>query len=174
MRCLLLGAAVWLVVPAAARGDGGTVRLAQQRGGYRITVFTDPTPLRVGLIDVSVLVQDAETGKPLPHVPATVRAMTEDGTVLEIPATAEGATNKLLRAATLHLMREGRWRFEVTVDGQGPVTFAAEVASPPPAWAGYALWIGWPVIPIALFVLSQWGIRRGRVPCGTGGSRRSG
>lgn len=171
---VLIGVAAWLAVAAAARGDGGTVRLSQQRGGYRVTVFTDPTPLRVGAVDVSVLVQDAKTGKPLPHIPAMVRASAEGGAVIEIAATAEAATNKLLRAAAVELTRAGRWRFEVTVDGQDPVAFAAEVAGPPPPWISYAPWVGWPVLPIALFVLYQWGIRRGGAPCGTAGSRRSG
>ncbi len=45
-----------------ARADGGAVRLRQRSGGYQIAVFTEPTPLRAGPVDVSVLVQDAETG----------------------------------------------------------------------------------------------------------------
>ena len=56
----------WLLVGAcgeAARGDGGTVRLSRCEGGYRITVFTAPTPFRAGPVDISVLVQDAATGE---------------------------------------------------------------------------------------------------------------
>ena len=40
------------------------MRLSERAGGYRVTVFTDPTPLRAGPVDVSVFVQDADTGEP--------------------------------------------------------------------------------------------------------------
>ena len=47
-RALLL-AACWLL-PATARADGGTLRLAQRRGEYQVTVFTAPAVLRAGYI----------------------------------------------------------------------------------------------------------------------------
>src|SRR5580704_13866550 len=50
---------------AAARADGGTVRYYDRLGDYRVTVFTSPAPLRAGPVDVSVLVQNVETGQPI-------------------------------------------------------------------------------------------------------------
>jgi len=41
------------------RADGGTLRLWERAGNYKVAVFTDPTPLRAGPVDVSVFVQDA-------------------------------------------------------------------------------------------------------------------
>src|SRR6516162_2912160 len=83
-----------------ARADGGAVRLRERAGGYQVTVFTAPTPFRAGPVDVSVLVLDAATGEYVPGARVTVR-LTARGTgdVLECPATAAAATNKLLRAA---------------------------------------------------------------------------
>ena len=52
--------------PAPARADGGTVRLSERQGEYRITVFTAPVPFRAGLVDISVLVQDAVSRTPIP------------------------------------------------------------------------------------------------------------
>src|SRR5262249_22373888 len=76
--------------PCAAHGDGGAVRLAQQAGPYRVTVFTAPTPLRAGPVDVSVFVQDG-AGAALPDV--TVRVtLTRGGETLEARATHEAAT----------------------------------------------------------------------------------
>ena len=66
---LLLSA--FAIQPSDLLADGGTVRLSQRQGGYRITVFTAPTPFRAGPVDISVLVQDAATGQPVPeaHIP---------------------------------------------------------------------------------------------------------
>src|SRR5262245_51794128 len=91
--------------PCHARADGGTVRLSQRAGGYRITVFTEPTPFRAGPVDVSVLVQDAATGDVVPGAQVTVWAAPSGrgGEAAEHPATTEAATNKLLRAALFEL-----------------------------------------------------------------------
>src|SRR5947199_7831416 len=88
---------------ALLRADGGAVRLREQAGAYQVTVFTSPTPLRAGPVDVSVLVQDA-AGECVPEARVAVRlAARGTGEALECPATAEAATNKLLRAAVFQL-----------------------------------------------------------------------
>ena len=59
---------VWIdfgAAPSMALADGGTVRFSEERSGRRITVFSTPTPLAVGPADISVLVQDLESGRPL-------------------------------------------------------------------------------------------------------------
>ena len=84
----LLILAAWC---APVDADGGLVRLSVTQGGYRITVFTSPTPLRAGPVDISVLVQDAVTGEGLPEAQVSVRLST-GGQVLEYPATAAAAT----------------------------------------------------------------------------------
>ena len=57
---------------APAYADGGSVLLSEKRGDYRITVFSSPSPFREGPVDISVLVQDAVTGQPLPQARVTV------------------------------------------------------------------------------------------------------
>src|SRR5262245_52718855 len=86
------------------RADGGAVRLREQAGAYQVTVFTSPTPLRAGPVDLSVLVQDAATKECVPEARVAVR-LTARGTgeALECPATSEAATNKLLQAAIFQL-----------------------------------------------------------------------
>jgi hypothetical protein len=65
VRFMRLSALCMLFVPPSGlRADGGAMRLSERAGGYRVTVFTDPTPLRAGPVDVSVFVQDADTGEP--------------------------------------------------------------------------------------------------------------
>ena len=62
----------WPRLPAL--GDGGTLRFSGRRGDRSITVFTAPALLSAGPVDLSVLVLDAETGKPITDLPIEVQA----------------------------------------------------------------------------------------------------
>ena len=106
---LVLVAALLLAPSSLLRADGGAVRLRERAGGYQITVFTLPTPLRAGPVDVSVLVQDAATGECVPEARVTVR-LTARGTgdVLEYAASTEAATNRLFHAAVFQIPEIGR------------------------------------------------------------------
>ena len=100
----------WVLLPiwcATAAADGGSMLLSGQGGEYRISVFTAPTPFRVGPVDVSVLVQDASTGNPMTQVQVRVRMTKPGRPALEYPATSEAATNKLLHAAQFVLSEAG-------------------------------------------------------------------
>src|SRR5437016_2241901 len=81
--------------PSHARADGGTVRLSERQGNYRLTVLTAPTPLRAGPVDVSVLIQDIATGEPASNVQVMIKATWRDSPdlVLQHAATTEAATN---------------------------------------------------------------------------------
>jgi hypothetical protein len=121
-----------------AWADGGTVRLSEQKGNYRIAVFTSPTPVRAGPVDVSVLVQDAATGKLASGVQVTIKAVRRDsaGVAFHGPATTEAATNKLYDAAVFELPEPGWYSVEVSVDGdlgKVEVGFEVEAAEPLPA-----------------------------------------
>jgi hypothetical protein len=153
-----------------ARADGGAVRLREKTGGYQLTVFTSPTPLRAGPVDVSVLVQDAATEEYVPDARVTLR-LTARGTggVLEYLATTEAATNKLLRATEFQLPEPGRWDVAVAVEGpHGPalVRFEVQADEPPPRWQELWPWFSWPALVVALFsvhrVLAGKGLKRER------------
>ena len=156
---LLLG--TWC---APALADGGSVRLSEEKGGYRITVFSAPTPFRAGPVDLSVLVQDGSTGDPLTRVQVTVGMSKSGGPAWIYPATTEMATNKLLHAAQFELPEPGRWALEVQVQGShGPAVVGVELeaAEPLPRWREMWLWIGWPAMAIVLFIMNKL-IRPGR------------
>jgi hypothetical protein len=147
----------WLLVGIwcpLAIADGGSLRFSGEEGGYRINVFTAPTPFRAGAVDISVLVQDASTGDPMTPVKVTVR-MTKPGRLaLEYPATIEAATNKLFRAAQFELPESGRWEMQVEVEGSHGLAVLggeAEAAEPLPRWREMWLWISWPALAIVLF-----------------------
>jgi hypothetical protein len=154
---LLLTVGVVLAAePSHASADGGTVRLSERQGPYRITVFTSPTPLRAGPVDVSVLVQDAATGRPLPEIPVVVQVTPagRPSAGRDLPATQERATNRLLRAAEIDVPTEGTWRFDLRVEGSSATLgFDAEVGAPPPRWLDLGPWVVWPVVPVVLFVV---------------------
>jgi hypothetical protein len=141
-----------------ARPDGGAIRLDTQLGGYRIVAFTQPTPLRAGLIDLSVLVQDARTGQALPDATVTVEisSANPDRPLLRRSATHAAATNKLLRAAQFTLREPGGYGIRILVEGplgavSAPLTL--DVSPALPSWLAQWPWLFWPVIPIALYAL---------------------
>src|SRR5581483_6228372 len=139
MLCSLLVSSLIPHPSSFARADGGTVRLSRRHGEYQVTVFTAPTPVRAGPLDVSVLVQDVHTGRPVPEARITVQVAPRGrpGEALVQPATRDVATNKLLRAAVFDLSEPGWWRIEVTMDGDlgaGRIGFELEAAEAAPRW----------------------------------------
>jgi hypothetical protein len=148
------------ILPSLAMADGGAIRLFEQKGNYQIAVFTAPTPLRAGPVDISVLIQDAATRKPVSDVDVTIKAMRRGQPDVSIrrPATIEAATNKLFQAATFEPHEPGWWDLEVSIDGPLGMTqarFDVEAAKPLPRYLTMGWWIGWPVLPILLFSLHQ-------------------
>jgi hypothetical protein len=151
--------------PCQARADGGTIRLSEEKGGYRITVFTTPTPLRAGPVDISVLVQEAATGEPASEVQITIKAEWRGSPdmTLHHRATKEAATNKLFYAATLDLPEPGWYSLEVSIDGalgEAQVRFEVDAAEPLPSWLAMSPWVGWPILVILLFIIHKLLVRR--------------
>jgi hypothetical protein len=156
---------ILLLVSSFVRADGGALRLSQRGAGVQVSVFTAPTPLRTGTIDVSVLVQEARTGKVILGLPARVRAWPVEAPheEVEVLATTELATNKLLQAAHVELGRPGPWALAVSVEtGNGPVEAAGEIDLEQgwPSWLALVGWVGWPFPVVVGFVLWQLQQRR--------------
>ncbi len=117
---LLPALLVALALPTLVLANGGTLRLSNvPMGVYRVSVFTDPTPVRPDSLDVSVLVLlEGEPGL-AEEVTVTVRAESLDhpGHQEEHAATREQADDPRYHAAKFGLGMEGRWRITVTVEG---------------------------------------------------------
>ena len=162
---LVLSAAVWLL-PAMVRADGGTVRAQQRHGDYRVTIFTDPSPLRAGPVDVSVLVQDAETGTPLVDREVQVEVCPRDlpRQIMRDEATRAEATNKLFRAAKFKLPQAGWWTITAKVELPSEKSFTTcdvEAAAALPPWQAIWPWYTWPLMVTAAFVARLcWGNRK--------------
>ena len=152
-----------LMFGSMAHADGGFVELHQESGQFLVTVFTSPGPLRVGPIDISVLVQDRSNGQPLLDGEVSVQLSKEGEMTLAERATREVAQNKLLYSALVHLPEAGQWEMEVTIkQGKETARILGQVsatASPPfllSYWRGLSL----PPIIVAAFALNQWSKRR--------------
>ncbi len=163
LSTLLLG-----MLSSPARGDGGALCLIERLGGYQVSVFTAPNPLRAGPIDVSVLVQDAQTGRSVKdaEVVVTLTSAADPAASILGRATVDAATNKLLRAALLELPAEGTWDVAVACDGpqgQGTVRFAVQAAGPLPPWLTEWPWFGWPMGVVVLFGTHRYLVWRRRL-----------
>ena len=129
---VLIVSALLVGLPTTLLANGGTLRLANvAMGDYRVSVFTDPTPVRPDSLDVSVLIlQEGVEGVP---DGVEVRVTTE---LLELhgehvhdlpepsalgqtlPATREQADDPRYYATKFALGAEGRWRITVSVRGE--------------------------------------------------------
>jgi len=147
--------------------DGGTLRVSRRIQDRQVTVFTSPSLLRTGLIDISVLIQMAETGSVCQDEVIRVKLTSVDqpSTVLTEKATAGAATNKLFKSALFNLPYAGRWHARILLDSEESPTepaveFEVSLAPPLPPWLVLASWIGWPFAIIALFCIHQWLVSR--------------
>ena len=102
------------LISTPARADSGVVRASAVDGPWRLTVFSEPTPLRAGFVDLSVLVQRTESDQPV--LDATVSLMLEhpraDVSSILVEATRETASNRLLYSAEFELPEPGLWNVD--------------------------------------------------------------
>lgn len=140
-----------LAVAPVVHGDGGLLRVSQRVGDRIVSVFTSPTPPTTGPLDVSVLVQDADSRRVLSDRPVTVRAR-RGSRSLESVATREAATNKLLVAAALEIDEPGTWTIEVDIGDDAMSSFPIDIAE---ADHATTWWIAWPFAVIAAFAVAR-------------------
>jgi hypothetical protein len=147
---------------APVLADGGQIRAIERHGDYQITVFSSPNPLRAGPVDVSVLVQYARTGETIRDADIVVEFAADDPSQppIRAVATADAATNKLLRAAVVELPAPGQWNVHVectTASQSTPiaVAFAMEAAPPLPRWLSVWPWFTWPIVAVLLFAIHR-------------------
>lgn len=134
-RWAAFGVVLLLLLATAPRllANGGTVRISRAPvGPYLVTVYSSPTPLRTGEVDVSVLVQDSANR--VLDVPVRVEARPlrlgegAEAQPIRQRATRAQATNKLFKAAKFDVAAPGEWAFRVEVAEAGSVGFEATVA----------------------------------------------
>jgi hypothetical protein len=136
----------------------------EKAGPFLITVFSDPTPLRVGPVDISVMVQEGDSGRPILEAEVTVRLQKygAGGSPILAQATRQNATNKLLYAALVDLPAPGLWELQVTAQYQAQaanVMCMAPAAQPrfmPRSWRLYAALLSVTIGGVALHQWRRW------------------
>ncbi|MDP7069895.1 MAG: hypothetical protein QF561_00930 [Phycisphaerales bacterium] len=148
-----------IAAAAAARADSGLVRLSETCGPWKVTVMTDPTPVRQGPIDIAVMVQDAHSGAPELEVSVELTLLHVDsGTRVKTAATRPQADNRLLHAAKFILPSAGAWEVHTdvaseTTEASVAWSFSAAEALPPFASA-------WPWLLPVPAALVLYGVNR--------------
>jgi FixH len=166
-RGLLLVLAALMACPLLW-ADGGTVVLQKRSGPFLITLFSDPTPVRVGRADLSVMCQKAEDNSPIldAKVLLHLRRPSSGNDIVEftLPAKHDNASNKLLYAAALDLPSPGNWKVNVDVERNGilaSVGGSLTVLEKQPAIVTY--WPFFIIVPLValLFAINR-RLKRGR------------
>lgn len=157
MKTRVLLAFGWLA-PTLALADGGAVRLRGGSDEWILTVFTAAEPLRVGLADLSVLVQRRDTGEALLDADVTLTLSPPGGEPFRRQATRAQATNKLLHSTVVDLSAPGVWALSVTARrGSDVASVAGELPVAPAAsrLAGLGPVLALPPIAVILFACHQ-------------------
>jgi len=159
----------WLLLSMAssrtATADGGRLIGVERIDGFVISIFVAPDPPRVGLVDLSVLIQRESDNTVVEDADVAVSmafAGESTGSVSG-PAMREQATNKLLRSAWLTIPTAGQWRGVVHITAAAKkveAPFVVEVAEAPPAWTAVAPWFLWPLAIVLLFGMHRFLLRR--------------
>ena len=123
LLCLTFAA----LTPALA--DGPHIALHATQGAYEITLFTAPDPLVTGPVQMTLLVQNPETGALLPHVSARGDLKTAAGARVPLTLTLGGSSNAQLVGQTVKLMAPGSYtlRLEVSAAGGAAQVFRGEL-----------------------------------------------
>ena len=155
-----IGAAVALcAVTQIALADGGSVQFQRRTGALLVTLFTSPVPLHVGSADLSVLVQRVEDRSEVLNCGVMLWLSKAGESDIEVAATHEQATDKLLYAARVAVPVAGMWHVHAAIKAgadAGDVSGDITVLPQEPPLLNY--WPYFAIVPIAvaLFILNQW------------------
>lgn len=156
---ILLGSFVQI-----ARADGGVVVLQQTSAPFTITLFSADIPLRPGVADLSVLLEQTDGRSPILDARVFIELQHETGTTIRAEATRNHARNKLLYCSLINLPKPGKWKMRLHVTrGESSADVLSEllVAARQPVLVSYWQLFALPPIAITLFLINQW-LRRKR------------
>jgi hypothetical protein len=153
-----------IVAQAPAWADGGMVQMRQETGDLIITVFTSPTPLSVGPVDLSLLLQNRNGLNPVLDAAVSLDLVHADSNIEFHARPSRGqARNKLLYAAPVIFSRPGKWRMSVTVrrnEKEVVATGTLDVAPSSGRELSLAGYLAFPPVMIMLFVVRERLLRR--------------
>lgn len=164
---LILPFTFWIAADSVRAHGGGTPQLVNaQAGPYRVSAWTQPDPIRVGRVHITVAVAEPATEQSEADnliLDATVRVhldhLSRDGESLVVLATRENAVNKLFYEADLDLTSEGEWRMTIQVEGPagaGSANFEVAVLSPSAFNSLTRRWPMWGGAGLILLAAASW------------------
>jgi hypothetical protein len=87
------------------------VQFRQEPGPFAITVYTSPAPLRVGLVDIGIWVEDWNRHDPVPDAGIMLLLHEpESDTQIEAQLIKGEGRNSQLYVASVALLSPGKWR----------------------------------------------------------------
>jgi hypothetical protein len=161
----MLIAIAWIPDIIHAHADGGAVQFEKSAGRFVVTVFTTPSPLRTGPVDISLMIRSRDNQQTVLDCQAIVQLCKEGATSIRSKATHEAAQNKLLYAAQVNVPVPGLWELEVAIEhGDDSINVAGEITVAPanPVLLVYWRSLALPPLFISLFAVNQW-LKRRRV-----------
>jgi hypothetical protein len=160
--CLLL-AFLFLSFARSARADGGIVLCRRTGTPFDVTVFVAEMPLRPGLADLSVLLEQAEGHTPILDAQVIIELDHEGGTMIRAEATRSQARNKLLYCSLIDVPLSGRWKMRVhVIHGNQAAEILSDLLVAPPQALLLSYWklTAAPPVIFILFIFNQWLRRR--------------
>src|SRR5215471_14306609 len=159
----LLLVVLLLSLVRSVRADGGIVLCRRTGDPFGITVFSAEMPLRPGLADLSVLLEQADGHSPILDAQVIIELKHEGGMMIRAEATRSQARNKLLYCSLIDVPLSGRWKMRVhVVHGNNAAEVLSDlvVAAPQPLLLSYWKLTTAPPVIIILFIVNQWLRRR--------------
>ncbi|MEI8292425.1 MAG: hypothetical protein WCG66_00390 [bacterium] len=151
----------------ALQADGGRVLAEKRVGGYRVVLFGNPSPLRAGLADLGVFLEQEETRRPVIDAVVTFRLNKLSRPSPELawrglgcisPGQAVKALqghsgNGLLYSAMVGIPEPGLWDLGISISRDRlttGVSFDVEVQKALPPMTG--LWPLVAILPMGVFL----------------------
>ena len=157
--CLSLILILLATLAGIARADGGVVMCQRTSGPFTITVFSTEMPLRPGLADLSVLLEQPDEHSPILDGEVFFELTHETGMSIRAEATRSQARNKLLYCSLIDLPLAGHWKMTVRArrgHDRAEVLQDLSVAAPQPVFLSYWKLFALPVVIGLLFITNQW------------------
>jgi hypothetical protein len=163
LASIWIGSALILLVAFAAsptsvgaHGGGVPQLVNAQAGPYLVSAWTQPDPIRVGIMHIGVAVVSAPESEGAvvkasdyvldAQVQVHLDPTDQYGERLTAIASRENATNKLSYEADIELFQKGNWQVAIAVDGpagEGSASFEIKVLPASPfnwtLWGGIGL-----------------------------------
>ena len=179
----IVAAVLITAAPRPAKGDGGVIRLRQTQGPFSVTVFSPAEVIEWQATDVSMLIQEAATGKVVLDATVSFSPRPPEGVTgqpspesccrprvvptlangkskpVRVPATREHASNKLLYAAPLEFGAPGNWKLQILVSRETDLArFDCQlpVAVRPEKLTTLWPFLSFPPLAVTAFLLNQW------------------